>query len=67
MFGILIVVGLIAGGIGGILGITLGFIPWIGQSLVTILVMPIGVIGSTLLYYDLVFRKEGYSLEVMTK
>ena len=67
VFGILIVVGIIAGAIGSILGITVGLIPWIGQSLVTMLVMPIGVIGATLLYYDLVFRKEGYSLETMTK
>ena len=67
VFGILIVVGLIVGGIGGILGIPVGLIPWIGQSLVTMLVMPIGVIGATLLYYDLVFRKEGCSLETMTR
>jgi len=67
VFGVLIVLGLIAGAIGSILGVTVGFIPWIGESLVTILVTPIGITGITLLYYDLVFRKEGYSLEIMTR
>jgi len=67
VFGILIVLGLIFGVIGSILGVTVGLIPWIGDSLVAILVMPIIVTGVTLLYYDLVFRKEGYSLEMMTR
>jgi len=65
--GILVVLVLIVGAMGGILGITLGLIPWIGESLVMMLVAPIGVIGATLLYYDLVFRKEGHSLELMTR
>jgi len=67
VFGVLIVLGLIAGAIGSMLGVTVGLIPWIGEILVTILVMPIGITGITLLYYDLVFRKEGHSLEIMTR
>ena len=67
VFGILSVIVLIAGAIGSILGITVGRIPWVGQCLVTMLVTPIGVIGATLLYYDLVFRKEGRSLETMKR
>ena len=67
VFGVLIVLGLIAGAIGSMLGVTVGLIPWIGDSLVAILVTPIVVTGITLLYYDLVFRKEGYSLEIMTR
>jgi len=67
VFGSLIVLGLIAGAIGSILGVTLGLIPWIGESLATILVTPISITGFTLLYYDLVFRREGYSLEIATR
>ena len=65
--GILVIMAFIVGALGGILGVTIGLIPWIGQFLATILVTPIGVIGITILYYDLVFRKEGYSLETMTR
>ena len=55
---------LIAAGLGSVLGITLGLVPWIGTSLVMILTAPIVAVGSTILYYDLVSRKEGYRPEM---
>lgn len=66
VFGIYAAIILIAAGLGDILGTTLGLVPWIGTSLVMILTAPIVAVGSTILYYDLVSRKEGYRPEMAT-
>ena len=61
VLGIMLLFGLIAGAISGVLGI----IPVLGSIVGAILSAPVAIIGSTLLYYDLRVRKEGYSLEVL--
>lgn len=61
VLGVMLLFGLIAGAISGVLGI----IPVLGSIVGAILSAPIAIIGSTLLYYDLRVRKEGYSLEVL--
>jgi len=61
VFGIMLVVGLIAGAISAILGI----IPIVGATIGSILSTPISAVGGTLLYYDLRVRKEGYSLDTL--
>ena len=66
VFGIYAAIVLISAGVGGVLGFTLGLVPWIGTSLVIILTAPIVAVGSTILYYDLVSREEGYLLETAT-
>ena len=65
--GIMFVVGLISGVVGLILGFTVGFIPIVGQTIAGMLVTPILLIASTLLYYDLRVRQEGYNLETMAR
>jgi hypothetical protein len=61
VLGITLVVALISGALIAILGM----IPTVGAILGSILVTPIYTIASTLLYYDLRVRKEGYSLEAL--
>ena len=63
VFGIMLVVVLIAVAIGAILGL----IPVVGETIGNILVAPITMTGATLLYYDLRVRKEGYSLEALAE
>jgi len=63
VFGIMLVVGLIAGAISAILGI----IPVVGGIIGSILSIPIAITSATLLYYDLRVRKEGYSLEALAE
>jgi len=67
VFGIMFVVGLISGVAGLILGFTVGFIPIVGQTIAGILVTPIFLTASTLLYFDLRVRQEGYNLETMAR
>ncbi len=43
----------------------LALIPTVGATIGAILATPIGIIGATLLYYDLRVRKQGYSLETL--
>jgi membrane-anchored glycerophosphoryl diester phosphodiesterase (GDPDase) len=61
VLGITLVVALISAAI----SLILGMIPTVGAILASILVTPIYMIASTLLYYDLRVRKEGYSLEAL--
>jgi len=61
VLGIVLVLGIMAGIISGILGI----IPIVGSAIGAILSMPITIVGATLLYYDLRLKKEGYNLGVM--
>ena len=61
VFGIMLVVGLIVAAISAVLGM----IPIVGGIIGTLLATPIGITASTLLYYDLRVRKEGYSLEAL--
>lgn len=63
VFGIMLVVSLIAVAIGAILGL----IPVVGETIGNILVAPITMTSATLLYYDLRVRKEGYSLEALVE
>jgi len=63
VFGIVLVLVLIAVGIGAILGL----IPVVGETIGNILVAPITITSGTLLYYDLRVRKEGYSLEALAE
>jgi len=63
VFGIMLVVSLIAVAIGAILGL----IPVVGETIGNILVAPITMTSATLLYYDLRVRKEGYSLEALAE
>lgn len=63
--GIMFVVGIIAGAISWVLGLILGLIPVVGETIGIILIAPIAIIGATLLYYDLRVRREGYNLEKM--
>jgi len=63
VFGIMLVVSLIAVAIGAILGL----IPVVGETIGSILVAPIVITSATLLYYDLRVRKEGYSLEALAE
>ncbi|MFC1926495.1 glycerophosphoryl diester phosphodiesterase membrane domain-containing protein [Chloroflexota bacterium] len=65
VFGIIIVMLLIGAVISVTLQFTIGFIPLLGDYLVAILVAPIVITCSTILYYDLVFRKEGPAVELM--
>jgi len=65
VFGIIIVVFFILAAISAILGFTIGFIPLIGASMVAVVSAPIYAACSTILYYDLVFRKEGSAVELM--
>jgi len=59
VFGIIIVMLLIGAVISVTLQFTIGFIPLLGDYLVAVLVTPIVITCSTILYYDMVFRKEG--------
>ena len=61
VLGIMLLFGLIAGAISGVLGM----IPVLGSIVGAILSALVAIIGSTVLYYDLRVRKEGYSLEVL--
>ena len=61
VLGIVLVLGIMAGIISGILGI----IRIVGSAIGAILSMPITIVGATLLYYDLRLKKEGYNLGVM--
>jgi len=63
VFGIMFVVGLISGAI----SLIVGFIPIVGQTIAGILVAPILLIASTLLYFDLRVRQEGYNVETMAR
>jgi len=63
VFGIMLVVSLIAVAISAILGL----IPVVGETIGNILVAPITMTSATLLYYDLRVRKEGYSLEALAE
>ena len=63
--GIMLVVDIIAGGIGFVLSLTVGLIPYAGTMIASILPTPIVITGATLLYYDLRVRKQGYNLEKM--
>jgi len=63
VFGIVLVLVLIAVAIGAILGL----IPVVGETIGNILVAPIAMTSGTLLYYDLRVRKEGYSLEALAE
>ena len=70
VFGILIIFFLIAFGISivpsAIAGFISAFYPLIGSLLIAViqtLVLPIGFIFSTLLYFDLRVGKEGYTLD----
>ena len=61
----MLVVGIIVGGIGFILELTVGRIPYAGSVIAGILPTPIAITAATLLYYDLRVRKQGYNLETM--
>ncbi len=61
VLGIAIVVGIIV----WVIGFVVGLIPTVGSTIGVILSTPIGIIGATLLYYDLRVRKQGYSLETL--
>ncbi len=63
VLGIAIVVGIIV----WVISFVLQFIPTVGATIGAILSTPIGIIGATLLYYDLRVRKQGYSLETLAK
>jgi hypothetical protein len=63
VFGIMLVLVLIAVAINAILGL----IPVVGEIIGSILVAPIVITSATLLYYDLRVRKEGYSLEALAE
>jgi len=65
VFGILLVVGIIVGGVAFILELTVGRIPYAGSVIAGILPTPIVITAATLLYYDLRVRKQGYNLETM--
>lgn len=61
VWGILLLVGLIASGLGLVLGLVTFFAFMIGA----IAALPISTVASTLLYFDLRVRKEGYNLETL--
>ena len=63
VFGIILLMALL----GVAVMVVLSFIPEIGDVIGGILGMPIIVIGSVLLYYDLRVRKEGYTLEKLAR
>jgi len=63
VLGIMLVVYIIVTAISAILGM----IPLVGSIIGGLIATPIGIIGATLLYYDLRVRKEGYSLEAMAE
>jgi len=83
VLGILIIIGLIQSILsavaGGIVGFIIGLIGGLADilpvelatnfagSLVGMIFIPIGLIGTTLLYFDLRIRKEGYNLEIMAQ
>jgi len=83
VLGILIIIGLIESILsavaGGIVGFIIGLIGGLADilpvelatnfagSLVGMIFIPIGLIGTTLLYFDLRIRKEGYNLEIMAQ
>lgn len=57
VFVLLLLLGLIAAGIGYVIGL----IPVVGETIGAILTTPIILIGTTLLYFDLRAKKEGYN------
>ena len=59
VFGIVLVLGLIVGGI----NLVLRFVPIIGIIIFIIFTPPITAIGENLLYFDLRVRKQGYTIE----
>ena len=64
------VIGFVIGLIGVAVGaseVLIGQVAELAGSLVGIFFAPIGLIGVTLLYFDLRVRKEGYNLEVMAQ
>lgn len=63
VFGIALVVGIIV----AVVTAVLQTIPVVGTTLGGILSAPIGAITLTLLYFDLRVKKEGYSLETLSK
>lgn len=63
VIGIVFVLSIIGAGISSVLGI----IPVAGTIIGAILSTPVAIIGSTLLYYDLRLKKEGYKLEQMAQ
>lgn len=63
VLGIVFVLSIIGAGISAVLGI----IPVAGTIIGAILSTPVAIIGSTLLYYDLRLKKEGYKLEQMAQ
>lgn len=69
VFGILLVLGLIVGGVSFVVGMIIWPLPEVASSIIEtiagIILPPILIVGATLLYYDLRLKKEGYNLEVM--
>ena len=57
VFGILLLIGIVFGGIGYGLGHVFQFLDGYGQVVVNVIITPLGIIGSTLLYYDIRSRK----------
>ena len=51
--------------INAVINIVMSLIPMVGTTIGATLSTPIGVIGYTLLYYDLRVRKQGYTHEVL--
>ncbi|MBN1692945.1 MAG: hypothetical protein JW845_05255 [Dehalococcoidales bacterium] len=62
-FGIILVIGIISGGIGYGLVYAFKFLGVYAQLIATVIAAPIGVIGNTLLYYDLRARSEHCSIK----
>lgn len=63
VFGILLVLGIIAGVIGLALSWALAFVPYAGPIIASIISTPIAIIGYTLLYYDLRAREAQCSID----
>lgn len=63
VFGINLMFSIIMAGINSIAGI----IPVLGLAISTIVGVPVVVLGSVLLYFDLRVRKQGYTLDDLTK
>lgn len=57
-FGIILFIGIISGGIDFVLNYAFKFTPEYSQLIAAVIAVPIGIIGNTLLYYDLRARSE---------
>ncbi len=58
---------LVVGTIALVISFILGFIPVVGLLIGIILIAPFTIIGTTLLFYDLRVREEGYNLEELAQ